>query len=56
MTNAWDDNHEPESHALNVHVCNLRSKLKGLGSEITIRAWRGAGFQLLSPKTQETPR
>ena len=23
MAQAWDDNHEPESHALNVHVCNL---------------------------------
>ena len=45
----WDENHEPDIHALEVHVSNLRAKLAAKRSTVRIVTRRGAGYQLVPP-------
>lgn len=40
----WDDNHDPASHTLEVHVNRLRAKLNTHGRMDLIRTCRGQGY------------
>ena len=44
----WDDNHDPFSNAIEVHVNRLRKKLDAAGPPL-IHTRRGAGYQLAPP-------
>ena len=45
LTNhVWDNNHDPGSHVLEVHIGNLRSKLSAQGCVELIRTRRGYGY------------
>ena len=51
----WEGNHEPDIHALEVHVSNLRGKLAASRSAVRIVARRGAGYQLAPPPAASHP-
>lgn len=44
----WDDNHDPLSNAIEVHVNRLRKKVDADGPPL-IQTRRGAGYQLAAP-------
>jgi two-component system OmpR family response regulator len=44
---------DPESNVVDVHVGNLRRKLREAGCEALIQTVRGVGFCLKSPETVE---
>lgn len=44
----WDDNHDPFSNAIEVHVTRLRKKVDAAGPPL-IHTRRGAGYQLEAP-------
>lgn len=46
----WDDNHDPASHTLEVHINTLRSKLAGASGTWVIRTHRGQGYMLEAPE------
>ena len=48
VAEVWDENHEPDIHALEVHISNLRAKLAE-HSNVRIVTRRGAGYQLVPP-------
>ena len=45
----WDDNHDPLSNAIEVHVNRLRKKVDAGGASPLIHTRRGAGYQLAAP-------
>ena len=47
VNHVWDDNHDPASHALEVHINNIRSKL-GAAQDL-VQTRRGHGYLLPSP-------
>ena len=42
----WGVGFDPGTNVVAVHISRLRSKLARVGSALTIRAKRGAGYQL----------
>jgi DNA-binding response OmpR family regulator len=44
----WDENFDPLSNVVDVHVQRLRRKLDRPGCESMIRTRRGEGYQLVS--------
>lgn len=48
----WDDNHDPLSNAIEVHVNRLRKKVGAVGPAL-IHTRRGAGYQLLPPDSPD---
>jgi two-component system copper resistance phosphate regulon response regulator CusR len=44
----WDDRYDPLSNVIDVYVQRLRRKIDRPGHESLIRAWRGAGYQLMA--------
>jgi DNA-binding response OmpR family regulator len=46
----WDENFDPLSNVVDVHVQRLRRKLDLPGCESMIRTRRGEGYQLMSPQ------
>ena len=44
ISQVWDENHDLDSHALDVHIFSLRTKL---GSGVSISTRRGVGYQLV---------
>ncbi|MFN0177776.1 MAG: response regulator transcription factor [Gemmatimonadales bacterium] len=51
VDHVWDDNHDPASHSLEVHMANLRSKCGG--GKGLIRSCRGYGY-VLGPSDEAT--
>ena len=46
MERVWGWDAEAEINVVWVHISNLRKKLGGVGSSVTIRARRGLGYSL----------
>ena len=46
MERVWGWDAEAEINVVWVHISNLRKKLAGVGSSVTIRASRGLGYSL----------
>lgn len=51
LEKVWDMHFDPESNVVDVHVGNLRRKLKDAGCDGWIQTIRGVGFTLRSPDT-----
>jgi two-component system OmpR family response regulator len=52
LEKVWDMHFDPESNVVDVHVGNLRRKLREAGCDGMLQTTRGVGFQLLDPKHQ----
>lgn len=48
LDSVWENDHQPFSNALNVHLGHLRQKLAGAGIAITLTCHRSLGVQLIS--------
>jgi two-component system OmpR family response regulator len=46
LEKVWDMHFDPESNVVDVHVGNLRRKLKTAGLDDIIQTVRGVGFRL----------
>ena len=53
LEKVWDMHFDPESNVVDVHVGNLRRKLKDAGCDGLIQTVRGVGFCLKSPETAD---
>jgi two-component system copper resistance phosphate regulon response regulator CusR len=53
LEKVWDMHFDPESNVVDVHVGNLRRKLREAGCDALIQTVRGVGFCLKSPETVE---
>jgi DNA-binding response OmpR family regulator len=53
LEKVWDMHFDPESNVVDVHVGNLRRKLKDAGCESLLQTVRGVGFALQEPSTTE---
>jgi two-component system, OmpR family, response regulator len=53
LEKVWDMNFDPESNVVDVHVGNLRRKLKAASGVELIETVRGVGFRLQSPDRAE---
>ncbi|MEX0690756.1 MAG: response regulator transcription factor [Gemmatimonadales bacterium] len=53
LEKVWDMHFDPESNVVDVHVGNLRRKLKAAGLDGVIETVRGVGFRLLSAVPEE---
>ena len=51
LEKVWDMHFDPESNVVDVHVGNLRRKLREAGYDRMIQTIRGVGFQLKVPST-----
>ena len=51
LEKVWDMHFDPESNVVDVHVGNLRRKLKEAGCESVLQTVRGVGFALQEPST-----
>jgi len=51
LEKVWDMHFDPESNVVDVHVGNLRRKLKNAGCENVLQTVRGVGFTLSEPNT-----
>jgi DNA-binding response OmpR family regulator len=51
LEKVWDMHFDPESNVVDVHVGNLRRKLREAGHDRMIQTIRGVGFQLKAPST-----
>jgi DNA-binding response OmpR family regulator len=51
LEKVWDMHFDPESNVVDVHVGNLRRKLREAGHDRLILTIRGVGFQLRAPGT-----
>lgn len=49
LEKVWDMHFDPESNVVDVHVGNLRRKLKAAGQDGMVQTVRGVGFRLLVP-------
>ena len=49
----WDLHFDPESNVVDVHVGNLRRKLKEAAELELLHTVRGVGFRLVSPDRAE---
>jgi DNA-binding response OmpR family regulator len=49
LEKVWDMHFDPESNVVDVHVGNLRRKLKGAAGKDLIQTVRGVGFRLQDP-------
>jgi DNA-binding response OmpR family regulator len=54
LEKVWDMHFDPESNVVDVHVGNLRRKLKQAAGEELIQTERGVGFRLLHGNGSET--
>jgi DNA-binding response OmpR family regulator len=52
LEKVWDMHFDPESNVVDVHVGNLRRKLREAGCEGILQTTRGVGFQLQDPRQQ----
>jgi two-component system OmpR family response regulator len=52
LEKVWDMHFDPESNVVDVHIGNLRRKLKDAGAEGIIQTVRGVGFALRQAQTQ----
>lgn len=52
LEKVWDQRFDPMSNVVDVHIGNLRSKLRQVGSEVHLRTVRGVGY-LLDESGQE---
>ena len=50
LEKVWDMHFDPESNVVDVHIGNLRSKLRDAGCEDFIQTVRGVGFCLKQPQ------
>ncbi len=50
LEKVWDMHFDPESNVVDVHIGNLRSKLRDVGCEDLIQTVRGVGFCLKQPQ------
>ncbi len=50
LEKVWDMHFDPESNVVDVHIGNLRSKLRDAGCEDLIQTVRGVGFCLKQPQ------
>ena len=53
LEKVWDMHFDPESNVVDVHVGNLRKKLREAGSKDVIQTVRGVGFRLYTPDGAE---
>ncbi len=53
LEKVWDMHFDPESNVVDVHVGNLRRKLKGAAGKDLIQTVRGVGFRLQDPDQDE---
>ena len=53
MERVWSWESDAEINVVWVHISNLRKKLKGIGSNVTIKASRGLGYMLEELHDQE---
>jgi two-component system copper resistance phosphate regulon response regulator CusR len=53
LEKVWDMHFDPESNVVDVHVGNLRRKLKEAGCDGLIQTVRGVGFCLKTPETAD---
>ena len=53
LEKVWDMHFDPESNVVDVHVGNLRRKLKDAGCDGLIQTVRGVGFCLKTPETAD---
>ena len=51
LEKVWDMHFDPESNVVDVHVGNLRRKLKDAGCDGVLQTVRGVGFSLKSPES-----
>ena len=51
LEKVWDMHFDPESNVVDVHVGNLRRKLKEAGCDSVLQTIRGVGFALQEPST-----
>jgi DNA-binding response OmpR family regulator len=51
LEKVWDMHFDPESNVVDVHVGNLRRKLKEAGCDSVLQTVRGVGFALQEPST-----
>src|SRR3989454_4490494 len=49
LEKVWDMHFDPESNVIDVHVGNLRRKLKEVAGVELIQTMRGVGFRLATP-------
>jgi DNA-binding response OmpR family regulator len=54
LEKVWDMQFDPESNVVDVHVGNLRRKLKEAGCDSVLQTVRGVGFALQEPSTADT--
>jgi DNA-binding response OmpR family regulator len=54
LEKVWDMHFDPESNVVDVHVGNLRRKLKDAGCDSVLQTVRGVGFALQEPSTADT--
>jgi len=52
LEKVWDMHFDPESNVVDVHVGNLRRKLREAGCDGILQTTRGVGFQLQDPRQQ----
>jgi len=55
LEKVWDMHFDPESNVVDVHVGNLRRKLKEAGCDGTIETVRGVGFKLVREQLESQP-
>ena len=53
LEKVWDMHFDPESNVVDVHVGNLRRKLKGAAGKELIQTVRGVGFRLQDPALEK---
>jgi len=53
LEKVWDLHFDPESNVVDVHVGNLRRKLKEAAELELLHTVRGVGFRLQSPDREE---
>lgn len=53
LEKVWDMHFDPESNVVDVHVGNLRRKLKGAAGKDLIQTVRGVGFRLQDPDQED---
>jgi DNA-binding response OmpR family regulator len=51
LEKVWDMHFDPESNVVDVHVGNLRRKLKDAGCDGVLQTVRGVGFSLKTPES-----